>query len=209
MKPLDAGRVFGRWRTLGEVSVEETNKELVECSCGTRKFVERKSLIRHASLSCGCLRNERRREAASLHGASTTDYLYKLWNNVMTRCYNKAAPTYKWYGGKGVSVFEPWHMFSRFAEDLRAEIGDRPGSLHSLDRIDGSRGYEPGNLRWATQAEQNRNTSRNRLLTLDGETLTITDWALRLGVVPNTISGRLKAGWPLERALKERARTRA
>lgn len=203
MPPLDSGMMFGRWTTTGQVSDKDPSKELVRCQCGTEKFVARKSLCNGTSQSCGCLRNERRRAVARLNGASTRDNLYRVWNNMMTRCYNLKSPNYKWYGARGVSVFESWHDFLQFAEAVRDSIGDRPSSKHSLDRVDVSKNYEPGNIRWATQYQQSRNTSRNRLLTFGGKTLSLTDWAHAIGMTPNGLKGRLSAGWSLERALKE------
>ena len=71
-----------------------------------------------------------------------------------------------------------------------------------MDRIDNDRGYEPSNVRWADRKIQNSNQRQNRRLTLEGETLLLTEWADRLGVKVGTIWKRLDMGWPVERALK-------
>lgn len=65
--------------------------------------------------------------------------------------------------------------------------GERPSRQHTLDRIDGTKGYEPGNLRWAEKPEQERNKSRR---TLYGRT--VEDWARVLGVRPTSIRKRLE-----------------
>jgi predicted HicB family RNase H-like nuclease len=71
---------------------------------------------------------------------------------MMTRCHNPEGWGYDEYGAKGVTVCERWHDFRNFLYDM----GERPAGK-SIDRIDGSRGYEPGNCRWATRSQQNAN----------------------------------------------------
>lgn len=130
------------------------------------------------------------------HGSRT----YGSWAKMIARCHNPQTPEYKWYGARGIVVCDRWrHSFSAF----RADVGERPSRAHSIDRIDNDRGYEPGNCRWATRAEQSRNTSRNRFYEWRGERLTLTDWSAKLGISPTTLFGRLREGWTLERAFTE------
>jgi hypothetical protein len=73
---------------------------------------------------------------------------------MLTRCRNPKNKSYHNYGGRGITVSpvftDPYQGFWRFVE----ELGERPSPKHSLDRIDNNRGYEPGNIRWATTREQ-------------------------------------------------------
>lgn len=71
---------------------------------------------------------------------------------MMVRCTNPKGWGYTEYGAKGVTVCERWHDFRNFLYDM----GERPAGK-SIDRIDGAKGYEPGNCRWATRAQQNAN----------------------------------------------------
>ena len=83
----------------------------------------------------------------------TKDLAYKCWENMIKRCTNPKATRYKDYGGRGIKVHPDFRDFHKFI----ALIGPRPSSDHSIDRIDNSGNYEPGNVRWATALEQRKN----------------------------------------------------
>ena len=122
------------------------------------------------------------------------------------RCGNPHNKRYNRYGGRGIAVCDEWaKSFSAF----------RVWAMHSgyadgmtIDRIDGNGNYEPSNCRWATRAEQNRNYSRNHLITYHGNTKCIADWADETGINRATILFRLNAGKPLDEVfLKTDGRT--
>jgi hypothetical protein len=115
---------------------------------------------------------------------------------MLQRCTNPKNPSFERYGGRGITVCERWRDFAAF----QADMGEPPAGL-TLDRKDNDLGYQPENCRWATDAEQTRNTRRNRRLTLDGRTQCMSDWARELGIRQQLISRRLSDGWPVERAL--------
>lgn len=79
-------------------------------------------------------------------------------------------------------------------------MGDRSLGM-TLERVDNDGDYEPGNCRWATRAEQNAKRRGARLLTYNGETLRISQWARRLGIAETKLRDRINKGWPLEKAL--------
>lgn len=80
---------------------------------------------------------------------------YKSWDDMLSRCRRPSHNSYPQYGGRGITVCERWLDFRNFLADM----GERPAGM-SLDRRDGSKGYDPGNCRWATQKQQVRNSSR-------------------------------------------------
>lgn len=82
-----------------------------------------------------------------------------------------------------------------------AEVGPRPHPKLTLERIDNDRGYEPGNVRWASWTDQGRNRRTNKLLTYDGKTMCVSRWAEYLGMKQETIRARLRAGWPIQHVL--------
>lgn len=125
---------------------------------------------------------------------------YNAWSGMKTRCYNPQFKDWHLYGGKGITVCGRWKLaFHYFFED----VGPRPSSLHSLDRFPNPDGnYEPGNVRWATRKEQARNwSSRNRRFALGSESLTLPEWAERLGMSRESLRDRIESGWSLELAL--------
>lgn len=79
---------------------------------------------------------------------------YRAWADAKYRCFNPNAADYYKYGGRGITMCDEWRNdFDAFLE----HIGPRPSAKHSLDRVDNERGYEPGNVRWATKSQQNIN----------------------------------------------------
>jgi hypothetical protein len=105
------------------------------------------------------------------------------------------------YGGyANIEVCERWQSFANFVADM----GERPSPSHSIDRIDGERGYEPGNCRWATPKEQAANRRPGRiavLVTVDGTTYpSITAACAALGMSRDTVGHRIwrKGMSPLE-----------
>lgn len=128
------------------------------------------------------------------HGTLT----YARWKSMMQRCHDKNASNFKHYGGAGITVCERWHDFALFLMDM----GECKDKSLTLDRIVGQIGYQPGNCRWVTQAEQNRNRPKHALmLTHAGETKSLTDWASTVGLSANTLRMRLQLGWSIEKAL--------
>jgi hypothetical protein len=78
--------------------------------------------------------------------------VYRIWASMKTRCFNPRHPSYLDYGGRGITVSEPWLIF----ENFYADMGDPPDDW-SLDRINNDGGYEPSNCRWATASMQRLN----------------------------------------------------
>lgn len=125
--------------------------------------------------------------------------LHRNWEGMKGRCHSPRHILYKNYGAKGIRVCDRWRAsFDAFFEDM----GPKPSPDHSLDRINNAGNYEPGNVRWATEAEQHRNRSDNIMVTHSGKTQCVTDWARELGITRKALEQRLRT-WPLERALTE------
>jgi hypothetical protein len=129
------------------------------------------------------------------HGLAGTR-VYNAWKSMHARCYNPECPVYSHYGGRGIQVCRRWNSIFNFLEDM----GHPPVGM-SIDRRDNDGDYTPENCRWATQEQQNENTSRNRYIAWGGRELTIKGWAKELDLNPKSLSERLRRGWSIERAL--------
>ena len=126
------------------------------------------------------------------HGMKNTR-TYSLWEAMLSRTrYGRSD-----YAGRGIAVCESWLKF----ENFYADMGEAPEGL-SLDRIDNNGNYEPSNCRWATRSQQNNNKRNNVIIEWDGKRQTRSQWEKQLGMRPTTLRTRLKAGWPMERAMK-------
>jgi hypothetical protein len=111
------------------------------------------------------------------------------------RCSDPKSISFKYYGAKGIKV--EWATFGDFWSDMGPTYQDGL----TIDRIDNSKNYCKTNCRWATQAQQNRNCSRNRLITHNGITKPIVCWSEENGIPYATLIARINKGWPTERAL--------
>lgn len=123
---------------------------------------------------------------------------YRVWSVMNDRCRTSVPEKSIYYKSRGISVCDRWQ---RSFQDFVADMGPRPSMKHSLDRIDNERGYEPGNCRWATAAEQARNRRNNRMVTVGGVTLCMQDTADKFGIKMTTLRSRLNLGWSPETAV--------
>lgn len=117
---------------------------------------------------------------------------YASWVNMHSRCRYSTQKGFRYCGAKGIQVCERWQTFEHFLADM----GPRPSRAHSLDRIRRDEHYGPGNCRWATRREQDRNKQQTVLVTIGNRTMCATDWALENGLRPSTVLARIyKLGW--------------
>jgi hypothetical protein len=171
-----------------------------KCDCGNETVVRGRCLRKSITKSCGCLRRK--------HGHyenNTPSPEYTSWTCMLSRCHYNKATNYANYGGRGILVCDSWrNSFQAFFSDM----GYRPSGM-TIDRIDNDGPYSPDNCKWSTHSEQKRNTCRTRFLTLNGETMCVTDWAIKLRINRNTVYGRLGRGWSDEKALTFNPKKRA
>lgn len=167
------------------------------CACGTVIETMGSRLLNGNTKSCGCLQRATIGQLRRTHHQSRTTE-YEIWSGIKKRCCNPKSRAYPNYGGRGITICERWqHSFVNFL----ADVGLRPSSQHTIDRIDNDGHYEPDNVRWANKFQQANNTRSNHRLTFRGETLTIAEWGRRLNLSRQAIKDRLRWQWTVERAL--------
>lgn len=148
-----------------------------KCDCGTIKGVAIHSLKNGNTKSCGCsFKKPRPNRQKPCRGTR----LYRIWANMKTRCFNsETGYKYSRYGGRGVTMCDEWLDFDSFCEWA---LSSGYAENLTIDRIDNSKGYAPGNCRWVTMAEQNKNRSSTHFVTIGGVTKCIKDWTRDLHV---------------------------
>lgn len=208
------GAVFTRLTVIRRLDHEP--KALCICDCGTKKAVLLDSLVNGRTKSCGCLNSElriaRNKNTARYRGFSAKfPKTYSAWSGMVSRCYHKNSSPYEFYGAKGVVVCKflresPWN-FKKLIGVLKV-VG------HTVDRYPIYNGnYTCGqckeckvhgwklNVRWATRKEQALNKGNNVWITAFGRTQTKSQWCEETGLGWKCLTGRLRRGWDVEKAL--------
>jgi len=167
---------------------------LCKCECGKEKVIRGYSLTSGNSKSCGCVRLKNLIKRNTKHNMSNCPE-YNAFMEMRKRCNNKNGERYSDYGGRGISI--KYKDFMEFYND----VGKKPTPQHSIDRIDNDGNYEPGNCKWSTIKEQNRNSRNCVMIEFQGKTRCATEWAEEFGIKATMIRDRIKLGWSAERAL--------
>lgn len=191
-KKIDlTGRKFGKLTVIREDG--RKGKDLLwlcKCDCGKYTTVFGNNLRRGHTKSCGCLQIKHK---------GTGSRLYTIWQHIKQRTCDKKHAAYYRYGGRGITICDEWKNSFEAFRDWALENG-YSDSL-SIDRIDNDKGYFPENCRWVDVKAQSNNRSSCHLLTYNGETHNVTQWAEKLGMNPITLESRILNGWSVEKAL--------
>ena len=145
------GKKFNRLTVIDvPVKIGRRQKAKCVCDCGTITTVDTTHLRSGHTTSCGCSQREIARQRQTKHG-NYYEPEFLAWKNMKRRCTEPRCA--KWYAN--ISVCDSWlNSYDNFLSD----VGRKPSSKHTLDRIDFKGNYEPNNVRWATRATQSRNT---------------------------------------------------
>lgn len=175
-----------------------THKKYVcVCDCGNTVSVLKEYLTSGRQKSCGCLKK--------LNGNPTHNEihtrLYSIWGNMCNRCSNPNNPAWNNYGGRGIKVCKEWLKYECFRDWAYANGYNND---LTLDRINNDDGYTPSNCRWVDDYIQANNKRNNHLITYNGVTKTIAEWALYFEIPYKTLHHRI-AGlkWTVERAFTQ------
>ncbi len=198
------GQTFGRLTVIEVTGVNARGQAVVlcKCECGNEWRGALHSLKSGITKSCGCFRREFTTAKNTTHGQSFSKE-HRAWTHIKTRTTNPNCNEWHNYGGRGVRMCAEW---SASFESFLAHVGPAPSADHSIDRFPNKDGnYEPGNVRWATDLEQNQNRRDNvlspelvrdiRALKSEGTTnRAIARWLnIKLSTVESVTYGR---AWP-------------
>ena len=199
MKDEDViGKKFGRLYVIcrNGNSSNHSKQYLCRCDCGKDKTVIGIYLLDGRVKSCGCLNIDMVSKRNKTHGMTKTR-LFRIWQNIITRCTNSNCSEFNIYGGRGITICDDWkYDFIAFKDWA---INNGYSDNLSIDRIDVNGNYEPSNCRWADRKTQARNTRVNHFYTYKGETKTIAEWAEIKGIKYKCLWNRIKRNYPEEK----------
>lgn len=192
------GDVFGHLKVIERAGSDKWGSSVWQClcDCGKTVVIRGGHLTAGKSTSCGCSRGregaEKSRQKNIRHGMKQTR-LYRIWCAMKSRCLNQNNTKFEIYGGRGINVCDAWRGdFTAFYEWSMSH-GYRDNL--TIDRIDRDGNYCPENCRWVSQKVQQNNRSNNHIITANGQTKTISEWADKSGLSAKTIQTRLQRGW--------------
>jgi hypothetical protein len=194
-----SGKRFGLLSVLCKTEGRDRKGAIIwkcACDCGNETNVRSDSLLSGHTRSCGCLIAT----VATKHGMRHTR-LYRIWGLMKSRCFNPNRDNFASYGGRGITVCEEWINDFPVFRDWALSNGYNDGL--SIDRIDNDGNYEASNCRWVSPKVQCNNRRNNKFFTVDKETLSIAEWARRIGIRRSTLWRWLNKGESLERKLQD------
>ena len=162
----------------------------MQLECGNIVIVSSGKLLNGHTKSCGCYRRDLPVLNKTKHGDDKRDTvmrLYKIWSGIKSRCYYVKNIRYKIYGGRGIILCESWHDYPKFK---KWAVNNGYDVTKQIDRIDPNGNYEPSNCRWVNLQEQANNKRTTILITVDGITKPLSDWAREYGIKRATLYRR-------------------
>lgn len=191
------GQKFGKLTALKRVNNDKQNCVcyLCKCDCGKEVIVRSNSLKNGNTQSCGCLQKQ---TAIITSKNNFTKHnlcnhrIYRIYRGIKRRCYNKNEKAFINYGGRGISICEEWR--NDFKSFYNWAIANGYQENLTIDRIDVNGNYEPINCRWTDMKTQQRNRRNNHLVTFNGETKCIAEWAEILGYSRSKIERSINNG---------------
>lgn len=190
--------------------IKRENKKTIwecKCDCGNVINLTIRSLVCGHIKDCGCQRSIRNAKHSTKHGLAKTR-LYHIFQGMKVRCYNKNDHSYPRYGQRGITICDEWMKdITKFVEWANKN-GYKDGL--SIDRIDPNKGYFPENCRWVNFKIQANNKTNNKLVTFNGETHTVSEWADKLGMKRKILEQRIRnseaSKYSLEEAFSKKVR---
>lgn len=205
-------KTFGYLTVIRQEGINNQNRAmwLCRCICGNEKRISSHDL-QNKTISCGCIGAKMRlknlekgrgwnkksepylsRPKQKTKSKNPYKRLNKIWDGMKSRCYNNKHIHFNSYGGRGIKICTEW--LTDFSSFKKWAIENGYDDNLCIDRIDFNGNYEPSNCRWVTYKQNSNNTRRNHLITIDGETRTLQQWADMYGINNTTISERIRRG---------------
>lgn len=180
---------FGKLTVIKRVENDKHRNRQFLCICDcenkTEKIIRARDLKNGKIKSCGCLNYK--------HNMSHSR-IYRIFIGMKYRCNNPNSVDFERYGGRGIKICDEWERENGFELFYNWSINNGYNDSLTIDRIDNNKNYEPSNCRWATMSEQGKNKSNNNLITINGKTQTLSEWANEYKLDKETIRNRFVIG---------------
>ena len=185
---------IGRWTLLEERLEGRINKRKCVCQCGAEAWVAEGNLMRGGSMSCGCLQREITSRVSRRHGECKKSPEYSAWRSIISRC---SCPSVMPLNPK--TVCKEWiDSYEAFLLDM----GRRPAGKDGIVIAPGESEYRADTCRWGTRSDAVRSGGRVKMITHKGESMILSDWAVRLGVSVAALAKRFYRGWAVEQCIE-------
>lgn len=193
------GQKFGFLTILFDLGTDKFyhRKVWAVCECGNTTTVALSLLKSGKTKSCGCLKHQTAINNFTTHGL-VRHPLYGIWQGIKKRCYSVNELSYKDYGARGIVMCDEWK--SDFLQFYNWAIANGWEKGLEIDRRENDGIYAPDNCRFVTRLINAKNKRSSRVITYNGETMILSDWARKLNLSFNTIRYRIKIGWSIEKA---------
>ena len=171
-------------------------KVLVKCDCGKIKSVILFKLISQSTKSCGCWN----RDKMIKHGIEKHP-LYKVWKQMIGRCYNTSFISYPNYGGNGVKVCDEWRNDIMSFYNWAVNNGWEKGLELDKDKLSPNRQgflYCPEYCCFLTRKENTHYRKTSRVISYNGLTMCMAEWVEKYNLNYGTFKGRLNRGWSMD-----------
>ena len=200
------GQRFGRLKVVERISnpwyavLKPGSYWLCICDCGAYHIVNAAYLKDGSVKSCGCYKKELNEYKDDIPSHFKRERLYGIWKGMHARCSNSNYAIYQYYGAKGICVCDDWNSYLIFRQwALNNGYDDKL----TIDRIDCTLDYEPGNCRWVTHKENMRNRTNTIFLTYKNQTKSLGEWSEEYNIPWRTAYMNWYRGMPIESILKE------
>ena len=183
-----SNKKFGKLTAIGKTDNSSSGKTrwLCICDCGNKSKVETYKLTIGHTKTCGCSKLISHNKT---HGLSKTPE-YRVWDGIIQRTTNPSCSSFSRYGGRGIGVCDRWLKFENFIQDM----GERPNSDLTIERVENNKGYSPDNCIWDNRINQARNRRSNRVIVIDGRSMVLAEWLEITGLNRSTFHRRQKRG---------------
>lgn len=193
---INKGDQYNCYTIIKEVGrMGKARRVLAECECGTIKEVDFQALKRGTTKSCGCYKFRNQGLQSVKHGLWKHP-LYSVWSGAKRRCTNPDDRDFKHYGGRGITFNSKWMNNFKLFYDWAINNGWTEGL--QLDRIENDKGYHPNNCKFSTSKQNCRNKRNNIRISYNGETKTLTEWAIVANMAYSCFWHRYKRGMEIK-----------